>query len=252
LRHPAGGRKVDAMHTVMAALLLTVRLYSVVALPDADRQTATRVAAGILKSAQVDVRWLDCRERPARGQEVADCLTPPGPDSVIVRFVTATSRPSGLVHGDTLGDAYVDTVAAAGSLATVYADRATAMAKSAGVDAGTLMGRVAAHEIAHLLIGTSTHPPTGLMRAQWSTAQLQRGALRDWQLSRADAARVRTGMLRRTAHGPLASDRQAAVALPCRAVGDGPAPLVCPSCPICATVLPANRAPFELLVEPRL
>jgi|KBSSwiS6_1023812.scaffolds.fasta_scaffold00930_2 hypothetical protein len=240
------------MHTAMAALLLTARLYSLVDVPAGDRVAATVVAGNILRSAGIDMMWTDCNQRPSSDRLATNqvCLTPPRTDEVMVRVVAAPASASGSQKAgmDTLGDAYVDTAAASGSLATVYVDRVALMAHSAGIDTGTLLGRVMAHEIGHLLLGTATHRASGLMRAEWSAALLQRRMANDWRLSRPDAAQARAGLLRRTT---LLSAHPPAATLPCAALSMLSTQAICPSCPVCATLLPADRMSFDLLVEPR-
>ena len=85
---------------------------------------------------------MNCDERVSAHQRLTrkECMTPPNPDEVIVRFVSAQISPDRLNRPgrDRLGDAYVDTSAASGTLATVYVDRVAVMARSAGLDAGTL------------------------------------------------------------------------------------------------------------------
>jgi hypothetical protein len=248
------------MHTVTAVLLLTARFYTVPAVPASDRRAAATVAANILHEAGIDLLWIDCNDRrvPRGRATVPACPTPPGPEEVIVRFVSAgTPNISGTPIGESLGDAFVDTAAASGSLATVYVDRVATMSRASGVDAATLLGRVAAHEIGHLLLGTTTHGSTGLMRAAWSTTLLQRRIANDWRFSRPDAAAARDGVVRRASAVQARAGDQALVTVPCvesRAL----APATCPSCPVCATVapvdlvsfLPADRMSLHLLVEP--
>jgi hypothetical protein len=243
------------MHTVTAVLLLTARFYSVADVPPSDRVIATQVAANILRAAGIDVRWTDCKDRFSSNQHATSpvCLTPPNPDEVIVRFVSSPQPASRVtVSADSLGDAYVDTAAAAGSLATVYVDRVENMARAAGVDAGTLLGRVMAHEIGHLLLGTPTHRPSGLMRAQWSTTLLQRRMANDWRLSSLDAASARDGILRRARTVEAMNGGGAGVVtVPCVQSARAPSPASCPLCPVCATLSPADRMSLDLLVEPR-
>jgi hypothetical protein len=247
------------MHTVTAVLLLTARFYTVPTVPASDRRAAAVVAANILHQAGIDLAWTDCNDRPApHGRPTPACPTPPGPDEVIVRFVTAgTPNISGTPVGESLGDAFVDTAAASGSLATVYVDRVAIMSRASGVDAATLLGRVAAHEIGHLLLGTTSHGSTGLMRAEWSTTLLQRRIANDWRFSRLDAAAAREGVLRRASGIDARAGDQALVTVPC-VEPTALAPATCPSCPVCATIAPANlasylpadRVPFHLIVEP--
>ena len=240
------------MHTALVALLLTARLYSMVDLPAGDRAAATMVAGNILRSAGIGMLWTDCNPQQSAHSPATNqvCLTPPRSDEVMVRVVAAPASPDGSQKAglDTLGDAYVDTAAASGSLATVYVDRVSLMARRAGIDAGTLLGRVMAHEIGHLLLGTAIHRASGLMRAEWSAALLQRRIANDWRLSRPDAAQARAGMLRRAT---LAGYGPPAATLPCPALSNPSTQAICPSCPVCATLLPADRMSFDLLVEPR-
>lgn len=247
------------MHTVAAVLLLTARFYSTVDVPAGDRAAATQVAANILHAAGIDIRWTDCNDRLSSKPHPASeaCLAPVSPDEVIVRFVRASPpAASRRAAADTLGDAYVDTVAAAGSLATVYVDRVANLSRASGVDAGTLLGRVMAHEIGHLLLGTATHRPSGLMRAEWSTTLLQRRMANEWRFSTVDAADARDGVLRRSravrATAVQTTTGSTTVTIPCLEPAYQPWPATCPKCPVCTTVLPADRAPFHLLVEPAL
>jgi len=247
---------VADMHPVMAALLLTARFYSAADVATSDRATATHVTATILRDAGVDVVWMDCNDRVTAHTHTmsAGCSQPPGPDEVIVRFVSAlsSSRPGQRSASDSLGDAYIDTLAASGSLATVYVDRVAAMSRASGIDAGTLLGRVTAHEIGHLLLGTATHRASGLMRAEWSTTLLQRRSANDWRFSRLDAENVREGVVKRTHAVQTVSNVAAPATLPCAEPLKEIVQATCPSCPVCATLLPADRVSLNLLVKPGL
>jgi hypothetical protein len=85
----------------------------------------------------------------------------------------------------------------AGSLGTIYTD-ACALAAQAGVDEGELLGRAIAHEIGHMLIGTSEHSRVGLMRAVWVTNELRRGQPSDWVFSGREGAELRQRLEART------------------------------------------------------
>ena len=250
------GFTVADMHTVMAVLLLTARFYSVADVAAGDRATATHVAANILRDAGVDVAWMDCNDRETAHTHTISggCAQPPGSDEIIVRFVSASSssRRGTRSASDSLGDAYVDTMAASGSLATVYVDRVAAMSRASGIDAGTLLGRVTAHEIGHLLLGTPTHRASGLMRAEWSTTLLQRRIANDWRFSTHDAANVRVGVLKRAQAVHTVDNPAAPTTLPCTEPLKEIVQATCPSCPVCATLLPADRVSLNLLVKPGL
>jgi hypothetical protein len=80
----------------------------------------------------------------------------------------------------------------------VFADRIESMAGRTQSDPGTLLGHVIAHEIGHLLMGTSTHSPIGLMRERWSDDEVRRRNPIDWRLTRSDAKNARFGLLERS------------------------------------------------------
>jgi hypothetical protein len=243
------------MHIVAAALLLTARFYTIADVPAGDRVTATQVTANILHAAGIDILWVNCDDRVSAHRHLTrnECMTPPNPDEVIVRWVSAQISPDRLNRSgaDRLGDAYVDTSAASGTLATVYVDRVALMARSAGLDTGTLIGRVMAHEIGHLLLGTANHQPSGLMRAEWSTTLLQRRIANDWRFSTRDAASAREGVLKRVrVIQPTRTAESSPSTLPCAEALKGAVQATCPTCPVCATLLPADWVALHLLVEP--
>ena len=77
-------------------------------------------------------------------------------------------------------------------LGTIYADRVEWLAGAAGSQLAPLLGRAIAHELGHLLMGTSTHGlHGGLMRAEWTREEVRRARPQDWQLAAPDVVRIR-------------------------------------------------------------
>jgi hypothetical protein len=167
-----------------AAERLIVRTYNNVGVTAEQMSHARDVAGVILQGADLHAVWRDC---------TADCAEALGPRELIVRIVAA---PQGIV-AESLGCALIDLQHRAGTLATVYPDRINAVAFRTGVDAGTLLGRAVAHEIGHLLLGTTHHSAGGLMRALWSDQELQRGLPADWTFAPDDVARIGRGLAAR-------------------------------------------------------
>ena len=161
-------------------LSLAVRVYDNTGVPPGDRASALAAAHAILKDAGIVVTWREDDNAPA-------------PTEVIVRIVTA---PAEALPG-ALGFSLIDVDRRAGTLATVYADRVTKLAALSGADPGRLLGRAMAHEIGHLLLGTTRHADRGLMRGVWTSVELHRDQAWDWSLSREDVARMRRGLVAR-------------------------------------------------------
>ena len=97
-----------------------------------------------------------------------------------------------------LGEAQVDTQAHMGLIATVFVDRVVNTSSRAGTDAPGVLGRVIAHEIGHLLIGSSRHPKNGLMRAVWTDVELRHSVGLEWQFSASEARSMRAEIARRS------------------------------------------------------
>jgi hypothetical protein len=82
-----------------------------------------------------------------------------------------------------VGTSLIDPVQQAGRLATVYVDQVDAMARRANTDRVAILSRAIAHEIGHLLLGTTEHTRSGLMRGIWTAEELRRNHVEDWQFS---------------------------------------------------------------------
>jgi hypothetical protein len=154
-----------------AAIILNdvvVRVYDNTGLPSDIRRTSLTRAAEIFARAEVEIGWVHC---PAR------CGRAPGPDQLILRMTRSPAAAVGV------GTSLIDPVQQAGRLATVYVDQVDAMARRANTDRVAILSRAIAHEIGHLLLGTTEHTRSGLMRGIWTAEELRRNHVEDWQFS---------------------------------------------------------------------
>ena len=181
---------------------VVIRTYESTTLP-ADRGSTLAAATMILEAAGLDVQWVACDA--SFGQREDDpCVAPLTANELAVRFVRL---PFSGEHTDyvALGYSLVDTRRRTGSLATVYVDRVVLLAGACRIEVPTLLGRAIAHEVGHLLLGTATHAPAGLMRAIWSQAALRHERPGDWVFTARDAQGMRDAVRTRTAR-QLAGD----------------------------------------------
>jgi hypothetical protein len=95
-----------------------------------------------------------------------------------------------------LGVSIVEGSTRAGALATVYLDLVESVARRTGIDVHALLGRAAAHEVGHLLLGSNHHSTTGLMRETWTDRELGRNDQRDWLFGASDRSQLREARLR--------------------------------------------------------
>jgi len=57
--------------------------------------------------------------------------------------------------------------------ASVFYNRAEQLARGGAASLAVILGHAAAHEIGHLLLGSNSHSPLGVMRSRWSRQDLQ-------------------------------------------------------------------------------
>jgi hypothetical protein len=180
------------MSFLLAALLvvklpLVVHVYDNTGLSASELEMARAGAGYALTAVGIEPIWRPCH--------AGGCIPRPKPQDVVIRIVRsgAWSLPG------SLGFSTIDTRERAGTLATILADRVEAMAVESGVERGALLGRVMAHEIGHLLLGTTSHGHRGLMRARWLTTELQRNEPLDWMFSGKEGDSMRRHLLARAA-----------------------------------------------------
>jgi hypothetical protein len=169
------------MNGILAATLI-VRLYNTAAIPGPELAAARDAAAVILADTGLDVVFRHCG---AGGDPCHESLQP---REVVVRIIDAPAFNLAL-HPDAYGVTYVVRDTNRGWLATVFSDRIAAAASRVGVETGRVLGRVMAHEIGHLLLGTGYHGEAGLMRAEWPDERL-RHAAGEWRFSMIEAAAI--------------------------------------------------------------
>jgi hypothetical protein len=78
----------------------------------------------------------------------------------------------------------------------VFYDRVTKVGDSISEDA--VLGNIVAHEVGHLLLGTGQHSASGIMAASWSHKQLVSAAQGLLRFDRAERARLRDNVGRRS------------------------------------------------------
>ncbi len=185
-----------------SSVTLTVRLYNTSGIPTPQLLAARRAAESILRDTGLDIRFRQCGRRVSPDQPVDPCDQSLKPSEVVVRIIDAPAF-NATLYPDVYGVSYVVRETNHGWLATVFSDRIARAATRAGVDPGTLLGRVMSHEVGHLLLGTGYHGQAGLMRPDWPDAQLNLEG-EEWHFSAIEVTRMHRA-LTAIARGPLAN-----------------------------------------------
>lgn len=165
------------MKFAAALLTVTIRVYDLYGMPHEERQKALEVASDTLAHAGVEVTWVNC----VRPDWSPSCDAQMKPGEMVLRIHNLRGRSPHI-----LGNAVVQDDGR-NVLATVFTPALVDRQVRTGVPLPSLVGRVAAHEIGHLLLGVNSHSPHGLMRAGWNVKEVHQSL---WEFSEKDALRI--------------------------------------------------------------
>jgi hypothetical protein len=175
--------------TLAAALSIMVRLHGHTA-PDRDllNRAQKRVTA-ILSHSGIEIVWRSCGE-PSPPDAI--CNATPGANEAVIRFLAGPSTET----PDSCGVALVPREGH-GHFISLFVDCVHAAADRLSVAEDVVLGGVLAHEIGHLLLGTSSHGSIGLMQAQPRPIDWQRAARDALGFTKAEARKLRESVRRR-------------------------------------------------------
>ncbi len=195
---------------------ITLRVYNYVDVHRRALLEAEAEATRILTDAGVHARWVDCPLRHADLDKYPDCLSAWQWNDYALRLEPAAMAASQDKSEDKLGYAVICEKGACP--ANVFYDRIRSLAGGNNAPSQTLLGRVMAHEIGHLLLGAN-HARTGVMQGAWSDRQLGMEAAHSMLFTPEQSHAMKT----RLAAQELAWDPVTTVAVLGNAPGAGPA-----------------------------
>lgn len=176
----------------------TIRLYDLANVPVGTVDRASAVATHLLADAGVIVTWQKGARDSLEGAITDMSAVSPAPDSreyLVVRLVRGV--PARIYTGAT---GYALPFARQGAHATVFYDRVANLSLSSiGMpSAGSILGAAMAHEIGHVLMGSSEHSAAGIMKARWGQAEFRLLACNRLQFSVEDGRAIARNKIRHT------------------------------------------------------
>lgn len=149
-------------------LTLTVAVHNDAAVPANWLRRAQQEMTRIYNEIGVQVVWLAAHSDASVGAQRSDTVTWPQ-HALIVLIRPNAGSPHPDLPQNAMGAAW-GTADERGRVAYVFYDRTEPFTP---LYRPRLLGHVIAHEIGHLLLPMKAHSPRGLMRAQWSRADLE-------------------------------------------------------------------------------
>jgi hypothetical protein len=154
---------------------VTVSIHNDAAIPTGVLLDAEAEASRIFSHSGLEIRWLNC-PLPAVGPvDPAQCEAADFPLHLQLRIAKHSLN----LNEFTLGVSYLS-ADGTGCYADLFYDRAQHLHEISRMSLASIVGHAIAHELGHLLLGTNSHSPTGIMRAHWQPADLasaSKGAL---------------------------------------------------------------------------
>jgi hypothetical protein len=181
---------------------LTLLVYDLTGMRRSDLAEALNQTTRIFRAAGVELSWT-AGSPTAPEAHLLDLSVPTATLATPARLIVARiiNKRTPAFPSGALG--WSLPTAQAGAHVTVFLEEIQRLQPQIGVSVPCLLGYALAHELGHVLMLSSAHSPRGLMRAEWSRAELDRiqhGALK---FSEAEAKALRASL--RAANDALAS-----------------------------------------------
>ena len=184
---------------------LIVRVSNYAQVPLETQSVGQRIAARIFHRAGIETSWLDCSLTSEGKYRMPDCEESDAASSLALRLVPASPATVAHFGSQTLGVA-AQPQKGTPAIAGVFYDRVQKLARGDAASTAMILGHAMAHELGHLLLGTNSHSPVGLMRAQWNSRDLQLASAGDLDFTAHQAASLREELVRRSRQRKLVAD----------------------------------------------
>jgi len=193
--------------TLTATLGLSLVLFGALSVPDARAQSAfvqLRVsvfnsssispatigraeseAGRVLREVGLEVIWLNC---PQDGQHEASlglCSEASFPSHLHLHILRASRN----LKASTVGISF-SAEDGKGCYADLFYEPIQQLQEETHASASVILGHAMAHELGHLLLGTNSHSPSGLMRAHWTGEDLRNASKGNLLFSREQSLRI--------------------------------------------------------------
>jgi hypothetical protein len=146
---------------------VTVSIHNDAGIPSGILLQAEAEASRVFQHAGIEIRWLNCPLTAAGPENPAQCEVADFPQHLQLRIAKHSLNLSEF----TLGVSYLSSDGT-GCYADLFYDRAERLHEISGASLASILGHAIAHELGHLLLGTNSHSPAGIMRARWQPADL--------------------------------------------------------------------------------
>jgi hypothetical protein len=178
---------------------ITVRLFDYSRTPPGLMAEAQRSADLLFLDAGTQIQWLNCPVAGSKSAAVPACEARSDATSFILIVLPGAMARKLATGPGQFGLAVLPGDGGFANQAYVFLDRAVALAKEGLVPWTPVLGHLIAHELGHLLLGSNSHFPIGIMRASWRSAEIKLALMGNLKFTPEQAKQIHADVQRRQA-----------------------------------------------------
>jgi len=164
---------------------LIVFVYNDARVPESVLARAERETSRVFRDAGVSIEWGNRCD--VRGVERIESVLKTTVPTLRVRIVPHSRD----LSDDVFGVAFLG-ADGVGQQADVFYDNVAALSKQTFRSSGEVLAYVMAHELGHLVLGSNSHAPIGLMRRRWDSEDLKKMSMGQLRFESRQTAQVRS------------------------------------------------------------
>ncbi len=170
---------------------LRVSVFDDAGVGTATLRKAEREASRVFRRANIEVIWLQCPQNSSEQISFGRCSEVSFPEHLVLRI----ARRSRDAKKSTLGMSF-QSADGKGCYVDLFYESTMELQTESRIGAAIILGHAMAHELGHLLLGTNSHSPDGLMRAHWGPSDLAQAAKGNLLFSAEESTRMRSRFTR--------------------------------------------------------
>jgi hypothetical protein len=184
-------RAIAAQQMPASPPVLRVSVFDDAGVGIAALRKAEREASRVFRRANIEVIWLECPQNSSEQISFGRCSEVSFPEHLVLRI----ARRSRDAKKSTLGMSF-QSGDGKGCYVDLFYEPTLELKTESRIGAAIILGHAMAHELGHLLLGTNSHSPDGLMRAHWEPGELAQAAKGNLLFSAEESKRMRVRFTR--------------------------------------------------------
>ena len=172
-----------------SSVVVTISVHNDAAVPWGTIRGAEEEASRVFREAGINVEWVNCQvgsEETMGAEKPRSCREATFPEHLQLRI----AKHSVGLRSDVMGVSFLSEDGS-GCQADIFYEGIEGLRQKTSASLTSILGDVASHEIGHLLLGTNSHAPRGIMRAVWGPDELGSVTRRGLFFSEKDSEQMR-------------------------------------------------------------